>query len=79
MEKKRVSRKASINELNLPMRIKNVLKRSDIEVVGQLLKMNPAQLLCIKGFGRIALRQVIVALQKIGFELKPLPLRYIKD
>ncbi|MBA7510740.1 DNA-directed RNA polymerase subunit alpha [subsurface metagenome] len=79
MGKKRVSRKASINELNLPMRIKNVLKRSDIEVVGQLLKMNPAQLLCIKRFGRIALRQVIVALQEIGFELKPLPLRYIRD
>ena len=79
MGKKRVSRKVSINKLNLPIRVKNVLKRSDIEVVGQLLKMNPAQLLCIKGFGRIALRQVIVALQEKGFELKPLPLRYIRD
>ncbi len=79
MGRKHVSRKASINELILPMRVKNVLKRSDIEVVGQLLKMNPAQLLCIKGFGRIALRQVIVALHEIGFELKPLPRRYIRD
>jgi len=59
-----------IEELQLPVRAYNCLKRAQINTVGQLLKYSPEQLQEIKNFGRKSANEVFAALKnKLGITL----------
>jgi len=59
-----------IEELQLPVRAYNCLKRAQINTVGQLLKYSPEQLQEIKNFGRKSADEVFAALKnKLGITL----------
>jgi len=59
-----------IEELQLPVRAYNCLKRAQINTVGELLKYSPEQLQEIKNFGRKSADEVFAALKnKLGITL----------
>lgn len=60
----------SINDLNVPLRVRNILKGAGIKNVGELNKLGIIQLLCLWGIGRIAVTQIDTALNSLGLKLK---------
>lgn len=47
-----------IEDLNLSLRTYNCLKRKGIDTVEQMMEMTDEELLCIRGFGAVCLREV---------------------
>ena len=60
----------SIDSLNIPVRVKNILKAAGIKNVGQLCKFSLIQLACLRGIGGIAMRQIETSVQSLGLKLK---------
>ena len=60
----------SINDLNVPLRVRNILKGAGIKNVGELNKLGIIQLLCLWGIGHIAVTQIDTALNSLGLKLK---------
>jgi DNA-directed RNA polymerase alpha subunit len=60
----------SIDDLNIPVRVKNILNKAGIKNVGALRKLTMIQLLCLYGIGRIAVRQIETALNSLEIKLK---------
>jgi DNA-directed RNA polymerase alpha subunit len=68
-----INRKAlllSINDLVIPVRVKNILNKAGIKNIGALRMLTIIQLLCLYGIGRIAVRQIETALNSLGIKLK---------
>jgi DNA-directed RNA polymerase subunit alpha len=56
-------RNASIEELELPVRAYNCLKRAQINTISDLFKYSPEELLKLKNFGRISAFKLYTALK----------------
>jgi DNA-directed RNA polymerase subunit alpha len=61
--------KMPIQELDLSVRASNCLEASHIDTVGQLVKMNEADLLKLRSFGKTSLREIVRKLADIGMSL----------
>ena len=61
----------SIDDLDMPVRAWNCLRRAECETVGQLVLMRPQQLLRLKNFGKQSLADVVRALGYLGLSLAP--------
>ena len=59
----------SISALDLSVRANNCLVSAKIDTVGALVKMDEAQLLLVRSFGRTSLREVKRKLQDLGLSL----------
>jgi DNA-directed RNA polymerase subunit alpha len=56
-------RNASIEELELPVRAYNCLKRAQIHTIADLFKYSPEELLKLKNFGRVSAFKLYTALK----------------
>jgi len=54
---------ASIEELELPVRAYNCLKRAQIHTIADLFKYSPEELLKLKNFGRVSAFKLYTALK----------------
>ncbi len=63
-------KKINLQDLNLPERAFNVLKKNKIDKVGELLKYSQRQLLELDKFGQTSLKNVLDALGKLNLTLK---------
>ena len=61
----------SIEELELPVRAYNCLKRANIFSLTELLKRTERELMEIKNFGRKSAEEVIDRVKAMGYQLKP--------
>jgi DNA-directed RNA polymerase alpha subunit len=68
----------SINGIDIPVRVKNILNAAGIRNVGELHKLSIIQLLCLYGIGRIAVEQLNTALNSLGLRLKHGSFRYFR-
>jgi DNA-directed RNA polymerase alpha subunit len=68
----------SINDVDIPVRVKNILNAAGITNVGELSKLSIIQLLCLYGIGRIAITQIETALNALGFRLKRGSFRHLR-
>ncbi len=59
----------TIDELELPIRASNCLKRANIHFVGELVQKTESELLKAKNFGRKSLEDIIKVLKEMGLEL----------
>src|SRR3989344_1183790 len=59
-----------VEELSLGIRSYHILKRVDIDTVGDLVKKTEDELLCIPNFGKSALEDVMEALAEHGLALR---------
>jgi DNA-directed RNA polymerase alpha subunit len=57
-------------EMELSVRSQNFLKRSGIELIGQLVQKNEAQLLGMDNFGRKSLHEIVNVLSGMGLSLE---------
>ena len=57
-------RNASIEELELPVRAYNCLKREQINTIADLFKYSPEELLKLKNFGRVSAFKLYTALKE---------------
>jgi hypothetical protein len=58
------------DELEVPVRVANMMKFMNIRTVGQLATMSEAELLRLPNFGRRSLQQLKQALDEYGVELE---------
>lgn len=68
----------SIEDLDIPARVKNILKAAAIKNVSELRKLSIIQLLYLRGIGRIAVKQIDIALNSLGLRLKQGSFRYFR-
>jgi DNA-directed RNA polymerase alpha subunit len=66
----------SIDTLDIPVRVKNILRAAGIKNVDELRKLSIIQLFYLRGIGRIAVKQINIALNSLGFKLKKGSFRY---
>ncbi len=59
----------SIDELELPVRASNCLKKANIYLVGELVQKSESDLLKAKNFGRKSLDDILKVLREMGLEL----------
>ena len=59
----------TIDELELPIRASNCLKRANIRFVGELVQKTESELLKAKNFGRKSLEDIKKVLKELGLEL----------
>ena len=57
-------------EMGLPLRLRRLLEIHKINTVGDLIEKSELDLLKLRQFGRMSLRQVKESLAKLGFSLK---------
>ncbi|PZS15876.1 MAG: DNA-directed RNA polymerase subunit alpha [Acidimicrobiales bacterium] len=62
-----------IEELNLPERPRNCLRRVQVNTIGELVERTGEDLLAITNFGQRSLDEVIAALDERGLSLRPGP------
>ena len=55
---------AKVCDLNLPVRVKEVLSCAEIMTVRQLVKHQPYELLVYRNFGRVSLQQLRMFLER---------------
>lgn len=60
----------SVDDLDILVRVKNVLKKYGIETIKDLSLHTMRQLLYYKGIGRVALRQIVELLAQYGIVVK---------
>ena len=58
-----------IQELELSVRANNCLESSDVETVGQLVRMSESEILKIRSFGKTSLREIKRKLTDFGLSL----------
>lgn len=63
-----------IEDLGLGERLRNSLKRTSIDTIGQLLENNVDELMAIPNFGQKSLEELIERLDELGFVLDGAPL-----
>ncbi|MCF8039269.1 MAG: DNA-directed RNA polymerase subunit alpha, partial [Desulfohalobiaceae bacterium] len=59
----------SIDDLELPVRAANCLKKANLNIVGELVQQSENDLLKAKNFGRKSLDDIIRVLEDMGLEL----------
>ena len=59
----------SVDELELPVRAYNCLKASNIRAIGELVRLNEAELLETRNFGRKSLNEIKESLAGMGLSL----------
>ena len=60
----------SIDDLDILVSVKNILKETGIKNVSQLRKFSLIQLACLRGIGGIAMRQIDTAVKSLRLKLK---------
>jgi len=58
-----------ISDLDLSVRASNCLESENVRTIGDLVRMNEAELLNLKNFGKTSLREVKQKLQNVGLDL----------
>ena len=60
---------ASVNSLDVSVRVRNCFEAMNVKTVGELVSMSPVALLCYRKFGETSLGEVRRALAAIGLSL----------